>query len=248
MVVPSKQICKWFFFLWGVGFLLCKSRTRQCWQNAQRQLSAVHALFLFWTWAPALTVAALYSGVVPCTQFPVQYSGVAPPSTLLTVDDADQRPVRCQYTQYDQSRKRNAARKKSLKIKCPFVFLPLYEYVDKRKTWLNETESFHSGKMSTSFTTRVHQVRKWAIELSLLNELLSDLVARARVVSKCQRPSVPRALLGHSLPCISPKAKQIPDLDFKSVFYLRRIHLGNLYRHSTSWYFSGVAYNQWIVH
>ena len=102
--------------------------------------------------------------------------------------------------------------------------------------------------MSTSFTTRVHQVRSWAIELSLLNELLSDLVARARVVSKCQRPSVPRALLGHSLPCISPKAKQIPDLDFKSVFYLRRIHLGNLYRHSTSWYFSGVAFNQWIVH
>ena len=102
--------------------------------------------------------------------------------------------------------------------------------------------------MSTSFTSRVHQVRSWAIELSLLNELLSDLVARARVVSKCQRPSVPRALLGHSLPCISPKAKQIPDLDFKSVFYLRRIHLGNLYRHSTSWYFSGVAYNQWIVH
>ena len=138
--------------------------------------------------------------------------------------------------------------KKGLKIKCPFVFLPLYEYVDKRKTWHNETESFHSGKMSTSFTTRVHQVRSWAIELSLLNELLSDLVARARVVSKCQRPSVPRALLGHSLPCISPKAKQIPDLDFKSVFYLRRIHLGNLYRHSTSWYFSGVAYNQWIVH
>ena len=67
-------------------------------------------------------------------------------------------------------------------------------------------------------------------------------------VSKCQRPSVPRALLGHSLPCISPKAKQIPDLDFKSVFYLRRIHLGNLYRHSTSWCFSGVAYNQRIVH
>ena len=145
-------------------------------------------------------------------------------------------------------KKKKCSQKKGLKIKCPFVFLPLYEYVDKRKTWHNETESFHSGKMSTSFTSRVHQVRKWAIELSLLNELLSDLVARARVVSKCQRPSVPRALLGHSLPCISPKAKQIPDLDFKSVFYLRRIHLGNLYRRSSSWYFSGVAYNQWIVH
>ena len=163
---------------------------------------------------------------------------MAPPSTLLTVDDADQRPVRCQYAQYDQSRKRNAAGKKGLEINCPFIFLPLFEYADVRKTWHNETESFHSGKMSTSFTSRVHQVRKWAIELSLLNELLSDLVGL----------KMPTPIGAPRTTCISPKAKQIPDLDFKSVFYLRRIHLGNLYRHSTSWYFSGVAYNQWIVH
>ena len=79
-----------------------------------------------------LGCGALYSA--PCTQHPVLYSGVAPPSTLLTVDDADQRPVRCQYAQYDQSRKRNAARKKGLEINCPFIFLPLFEYADVRKT------------------------------------------------------------------------------------------------------------------